>query len=274
MNDDANNDLHKRQKLQQLLSQGANNFDSDEKAFLVESLADQSINIRKRVQIGELLSKIGDPRISTPESDDYWSLVTRKGISLYIGRFMVTNAEWKQFVSSEKYSNDDYWCEDGIIWRDSERPSWQQLASGDDVEQLICDNQPVVGVSWFEAQAYARASGARLLESIERAVLVRGDEKRPYPWGDPFGRSNANTAEEALGRPCAVGLFSNDRVPEPVFDLAGNVAEWTSTGEKSKKAYHPGSWKQPSMAAWAKAIQLISPSARSDELGFRLAKNS
>ena len=85
----------------------------------------------------------------------------RKRISLYIGRFMVTNAEWKHFVSSEKYSNDDYWCEDGLFG-ELRTPSWQQLASGDGVEQLICDNQPVVGVSWFEAQAYARASGARL----------------------------------------------------------------------------------------------------------------
>lgn len=272
MNDDEQGELHKKE-IQQLLQQDPNTYDQDQLDVLTKALTDSSYGAQTRVRIGECLSRAGDPRLRTPSDTDYWTLVTRKGISLYIGRFMVTTAEWRSFIDSEDYANNDYWCEDGIKWRDSERPSWTQLASSPDTEQLVYDNQPVVGVSWYEAQAYASSNGARLLESIERSILVRGDEKRPYPWGDPFGRSNANTAEEGLNRPCAVGLFASDRVPEAVFDLAGNVAEWTSTGEQSKKAYHPGSWKQPSMAAWAKAIQLISPSARSDELGFRLVKS-
>ena len=255
-----------------LLKQDPSTLRDSDTSTLVSALTEPHFDLMTRVKIGELLAAAGDPRILSPEDDGYWTLVTRKGISLHIGRFMVTTQEWRQFINSDAYANDSFWCEKGLQWRDSDRPSWNDLASGDDVAQLTYGNQPVVGVSWFEASAYAKAHGARLLNSIERAVLVRGDEKRPYPWGDPFGRGNANTLEERIGRPCAVGLFGTDRVPEPVFDLAGNVAEWTSTGEDSKKAYHPGSWKQPSMAAWAKAVQLISPSARSDELGFRLAK--
>ena len=255
-----------------LLDQEPHTLREGDISILVNAITDNQLDLITRVRIGEFLSLAGDPRLLTPGDDGYWTLVTRKEISLLIGRFMVTTSEWRQFIDSEAYANDSHWCEAGLRWRDSERPSWNDLASGEDVAQLICDNQPVVGVSWYEASAYAKAHGARLLNSIERAVLVRGKEKRPYPWGDPFGRGNANTLEERVGRPCAVGLFGTDRVPEPVFDLAGNVAEWTSTGEETKKAYHPGSWKQPSMAAWAKAVQLISPSARSDELGFRLAK--
>ena len=267
MNDDVSSAA-----IQSLMAQDPSTYSSANIAALLSAITNTNLDLVTRVKLGELLSTAGDPRIFSPEDSEYWTLVTRKGISLNIGRYMVTTAEWRRFINSDAYKNDANWCEAGIQWRDSERPSWHDLASGEDVEQLVYSNQPVVGVSWYEASAYAKAHGARLLNSIERSVLVRGDEKRPYPWGDPFGRGNANTLEERLGRPCAVGLFANDRVPEAVFDLAGNVAEWTSTGEASKKAYHPGSWKQPSMAAWGKAVQLISPSARSDELGFRLAK--
>lgn len=257
------------EQLVHLLSEGC---DKSYLAIAVKCLESESVENSAKVALGEQLSKIGDPRLSSPSDGDYWVLVERKGVQLYIAKYMVTTAEWCEFLNSDAYGDDDHWCAAGLKWRNSSRPTWNDLASGEGAQVLTHANQPVVGVSWYEAQAYARAHGARLLESGERLLLVRGPEKRPYPWGDPFGRGNANTHEESLRRPCAVGIYSRDSVPEGVYDLAGNVAEWTSTGFESKKAYHPGSWKQPSMAAWAKAIQLISPAARSDELGFRLAK--
>jgi formylglycine-generating enzyme required for sulfatase activity len=137
----------------------------------------------------------------------------------------------------------------------------------------VLANQPVVGVSLHEAQAYATAHGARLLEFDERVRVMRGNEKRPYPWGAPFGQNNANTREEVLGRPSAVGIFPRDRTPEGVCDLAGNVGEWTADSAGDRQVIHPGSWEQPSMAAWAKALRLISPAARSASLGFRLARD-
>jgi formylglycine-generating enzyme required for sulfatase activity len=71
-----------------------------------------------------------------------------------------------------------------------------------------------------------------------------------------------------------VGLFVHDRTPEGVTDLAGNAAEWLAddmgTGER---LYHPGSWKQPSMASWAKALQTAPPDYRAPDLGFRLIRD-
>jgi formylglycine-generating enzyme required for sulfatase activity len=133
-----------------------------------------------------------------------------------------------------------------------------------------CPNQPVVGVNWFEAMAYATTFGARLPYRLERSQIVRGEARRPYPWGEPFGTGRANTREEVVNRTSAVGLFRGDVTPEGVYDLAGNVGEWTLDGTGDKRVYHPGSWRQPSMAAWAKALAIRPPDGRGDDLGFRL----
>ena len=137
----------------------------------------------------------------------------------------------------------------------------------------MVDNQPVVGVTWWEAEAYATAHGARLPRADERVWVTRGRERRPYPWGSPFGTGNANTREEVLGRPCAVGIYLRDRTPEGVCDLAGNAAEWTADHVGNDRLIHPGAWDQPSMAAWAKALAMESPDSRWAGIGFRLAKD-
>ena len=102
---------------------------------------------------------------------------------------------------------------------------------------------------------------------------MRGDANRPYPWGQPFGYANANTAEEGLGKPVAVGLFRSDCTPEGVYDLAGNVAEWTSDEADDEVVIHPGSWTSPSMSAWAKARALVPRKTRSADLGFRIGRD-
>ena len=149
--------------IQKLLAQEPSTYSAQNISDLLTALTEAKLDLMTRVKIGECLSTAGDPRILTPDRADYWTLVTRKGISLNIGRYMVTTAEWRNFIDSDEYNNDANWCELGLQWRDSERPSWKDLASGADVAQLICDNQPVVGVSWYEASAYAKAHGARLL---------------------------------------------------------------------------------------------------------------
>lgn len=243
-------------------------------AALVDLLEQPELPPRARLDLGEALSRLGDPRLRTPQDEDYWVTVAlHDDHPIRVGRFLVTNAEWRAFLASGDHDRDALWTEAGRAWRGTDRPTWQQLAADPGSANLIQDNQPVVGVSLHEAVVYAAAHGARLLEFDERVRVMRGAEKRPYPWGAPFGQGNANTREEVLGRPSAVGVFPRDRTPEGVCDLAGNVGEWTSDTAGDRQVIHPGSWEQPSMAAWAKAIRLVSPAARSPSLGFRLARD-
>lgn len=227
-----------------------------------------------RLGIGEALGRLGDPRLNAPSEDGYWIKAELDLGPVQVGRFPVTIAEWKRFVAEGGYEDDSLWSEDGKAWRDGVKRLWPELAARDSIKHLVVANQPVVGVAWFEAEAYANKYDARLLTFNERMQVARGDERRPYPWGEPFGRGNANTREEVLGKPCAVGLFVRDRTPEGIADLAGNVAEWTGDRVGDDCVIHPGSWEQTSMASWAKARALEPASTRMAALGFRLARDA
>jgi formylglycine-generating enzyme required for sulfatase activity len=226
-----------------------------------------------RMAAGEALGALGDPRLRTPDDADYWAEFDVDGHRIAVGKNLVTTAEITAFFAADGYTNDAHWSEAGKHWRDTRRTMWTDLAAEPDSAPLVIPNQPAIGVTWFEAEAYASAHNGRLLTLDERLFVMRGDANRPYPWGQPFGHSNANTSEEALGKPTAIGLFPGDCTPEGVYDLAGNVAEWTIDEADDEVVVHPGSWNQPSMSAWAKARALVPRKTRSADLGFRIARD-
>ena len=247
------------------------------KAFvsrLVELVESDEGQVRARLACGELLGMLGDVRLHVPSEDAYWArLELQSGDAISFGRFPVTNQEYRAWVASGGYDDKAAWSADGLAWLSSVDDAWPTLDERGDAGQMLVANQPVVGVSWFEADAYARAMNARLPRWYERVWAVRGSENRPYPWGDPFGVGNSNTKEEVLGRPCAVGLYGADQTPEGVRDLAGNVGEWTADSDGNEYLLHPGSWDQPSLAAWAKALTTEPPTSRWAALGFRLVSD-
>jgi len=243
-------------------------------AALIELLDGYAGNGRQRLEMGEVLGLLGDPRLRLPSDPEYWATITLPdGTEVEVGRFPVTNAEFREWAEGAGYTSADGWSEGGLAWKAAGPAAWADLAANPESAALTVDNQPVAGVTWWEAEAYAQAAGARLLTAREHRVASRGEEKRPYPWGAPFGDGNANTKEEALGRPCAVGVYAADRTPEGVSDMAGNTGCWLADGtEDGRRMLHPGSWARPSMAAWAKALEMAEPDARSADLGFRLAR--
>ncbi|MBW1879130.1 MAG: SUMF1/EgtB/PvdO family nonheme iron enzyme [Deltaproteobacteria bacterium] len=243
---------------------------------LVSLLEEGHGEAHTRLEIGEVLGLLGDPRLSTPADADYWAhvdLPPQVGSAVQIGRFPVTNAEFQHFVDEGGYDDASLWTDAGWAWLKGVDDPWPLRAAAASSGPFVVPNQPVVGVTWYEASAYAAKHASRLPRFDERLWVVRGEERRPYPWGSPFGAGNANTREEVLRRPCAVGLFVNDCTPEGVRDLAGNVAEWNLDGVGDQRWIHPGAWDQPSMAAWAKARFLETPESRWAGLGFRLARD-
>jgi formylglycine-generating enzyme required for sulfatase activity len=247
------------------------------RAGLVDGLVHLLVNCigsaRERLELGEVLGLLGDPRLRSPADDDYWATVTLEdGSRLQVGRFPVTTAEFTGWIAAGGYDAAASWSAGGQAWRASGAPPWAALAQDPQAAVLTVPNQPVAGPTWWEAEAYARAHGARLPSRDERLDIVRGQEKRPYPWGSPFGDGNANTREEGLNRPCAVGLYRFDRTPEGICDLAGNMAEWLADEAGDRRMLHPGSWARPSMAAWSKAIELAPAGERSADASFRLVR--
>ena len=153
---------------------------------------------RQRLSLGQVLGMLGDPRLTNPADASYWvQLTLDDGRAVSVGRYLVTTQEFRAWMRISPahgepearggYYGTEGWSEAGLAWRDSGAVSWDEVSANSDLAHLLVPNHPVVGVNWFEAAAYARAKGARLLTSDERRFVLRGEENRPYPWGEPFG---------------------------------------------------------------------------------------
>jgi formylglycine-generating enzyme required for sulfatase activity len=96
------------------------------------------------------------------------------------------------------------------------------------------DRQPVINVSWNDAQRYltwlSRITGKtyRLLTEAEYEYSARAGIQTAYPWGDEIGRNNANCAgcgsRWDFAQPAPVGSFAPNRFG--LYDMVGNVWEW------------------------------------------------
>jgi formylglycine-generating enzyme required for sulfatase activity len=108
----------------------------------------------------------------------------------------------------------------------------------------------VVGISWYEAEAYCRwltvfwrknnkiteAEVVRLPTRAEWEATARNKHGQEYPWGaTDFDPACANTEESNLGQTTPVDMYPAGRTPDGVWDMAGNVIEWTADRHEEAK---------------------------------------
>jgi len=159
-----------------------------------------------------------------------------------ISRYPITNAQFAPFIDDGGYTGQWRHCWTEAGWREKEEAKWQQPGYWDD-SRYNRANQPVVGLSWYEAVAYCRwlteqlrAEGVlaadeiiRLPTEAEWEKAARGRDGRRYPWGDKADLDKANYEETGIGDLCAVGCFGSGESPYGCQDMAGNVWEWCAT---------------------------------------------
>jgi formylglycine-generating enzyme required for sulfatase activity len=91
------------------------------------------------------------------------------------------------------------------------------------------EQHPVTVETWQGARAYCGARGARLPTEAEWERTARGAEGRFYPWGDEAPDSSRARFDYRLWELLPVGAYPAGATPDGVEDMAGNVAQWTST---------------------------------------------
>ena len=130
-----------------------------------------------------------------------------------IDRYEVTNHQYQQFVLATEH-------------RKAGPPSRYAKSIG----KMRGTNQPVVYVSWDDANDYCRWKGKRLPTEAEWEKAMRGTDGRLWPWGNQEKANGANWArvQDGFDVSARVGTFATDKSPYGVMDGAGNVMEWVA----------------------------------------------
>jgi formylglycine-generating enzyme required for sulfatase activity len=183
----------------------------------------------------------------------------------------VTNADYERYIAATGHEAPRFWDD----------PSFN------------APDQPVVGVSWFDAVSYcewlSRATGAscRLPTEAEREKATRGGvDGRRFPWGDDAGAHGGRYAQEAprpagMSEPNGYGLL----------DIAYNVHEWCSdwygadyyavSPERdpqgpesgSRRASRGGAWRHQIKVCRCAARSSLDPTFRYNDYGFRVVRD-
>ena len=158
-----------------------------------------------------------------------------------IGRTPITNASYLTFVEGGGYERREWWSEEGWCWKeqyDITRPAgWTPDLRA---EWRLCElepldpRRPVVHVSWFEADAFARAHGARLPTEIEWEKAATWDqqtgEARPFPWGKDLAVPGVHANVDHIDRgPTPADAHAAGASPYGCLGMTGDVWEWTSS---------------------------------------------
>ncbi len=229
--------------------------------------------------------------------------------TFYISKNEITNHQFRYFIEDGGYYRSELWTPDGYDWlvkRNISRPQYWR-------DPLFYQpQQPVVGVSWYESVAYTNwltgktGQEYRLPTEAEWELSCTGTG-RIYPWGNTWNGEKANFADISFSKvidheiadtqfddgfiyPAPVGRYLSGATPDNrIFDLAGNVWEWTSSQyrlypynpmdgrenitDDGKRVIRGGGWG-------SKGIQLRcanrgeeKPYFRTNIIGFRVVRN-
>ncbi len=188
----------------------------------------------------------------------------------YMDIYEVTNADYENFVSAEGKKKSRF----------SDDPNFNG------------PNQPVVGVAWKEAVQYCAWKGKRLPTEAEWEKASRGKRHISYPWGDEAPDSKKANFNEELKKTSPVGSYEAGKSDYGVYDLSGNVSEWTHdwhlpeyylfSPKKNPQGFERGQYKVIRGGNWRNDAFNVNmtyrnatvPSMKNNAVGFRCVKSA
>jgi formylglycine-generating enzyme required for sulfatase activity len=200
--------------------------------------------------------------------------------AFYIDKYEVTNAHYQACVTAGV-------CESPHETKSDFRESYYGNPE--------FDNYPVIYVNWAMARTYCEWRGARLPTEAEWEKAARGTEGRTYPWGEGISCEQANydgnpeTTSYCVGEISEVGSYENGQSPYGLYDMAGNVFEWTSSLNLSypydaadgredltrggDRVIRGGSWNENLSNLQVYYRSWLGPQYSESEIGFRCARS-
>ena len=254
---------------------------------------------------------------------NYWYSAMKKAVDVadcYIAKYPVTNKLYRSFISwlAEKDSGKNHasafraelkriaqsteWGSEFGDYLKGERDLVLLFRSENDEDRKFGgENQPVVGITWYAAQAYClwlsmmedNAKKYRLAHEVEWEWAAggkqgtTGQKVREYPWLEEKGAANPkllNFSKSNIGATTPVGSYPEGATPEGLYDMAGNVWEWCSDwygddgtftnllGPKtgSIRVLRGGGWDDPAEFCRSANRNFLTPDGRLNDVGFRL----
>jgi iron(II)-dependent oxidoreductase len=189
----------------------------------------------------------------------------------YIDKYEITNMQYKRFVDYTDHKPPKH-------WKKNNYPKGKGF-------------YPVTNISYYDAAAYAKWAGKRLPAEEEWEKAARYTDGRLYPWGEQWEKSYANVSSfvsslTGSGSLKSIGSYPEGKSEYGVYDLCGNVWEWTSSnfmpykgntepnenyGEKYR-IIRGGSYRQSEVMAQSVRRDFLDPDKTRTDIGFRCAR--
>jgi iron(II)-dependent oxidoreductase len=275
-----------------------------EAAKLLAIVESRELPLAERAAAGDALAALGDPRALAMER-----VVIPAGPFLYRGggeggatrtvhlstfsidRYPVTVAAYAQFIDAGGYRARRWWSRAGWAFCAREGLDRPRFWGEAEWAPYLVANHPVVGVSAYEAEAYAAFRGARLPTEAEWEKAARGADGRRFPWGEAWIDDACGSRGHGPRSTLPIGVFERGRSPYGVNDVVGCVWQWCADAagdaeddevddedpfvdpegydEDSERVTRGGGWNNLPWSLSCTSRNGYPPTARFSNLGFR-----
>jgi formylglycine-generating enzyme required for sulfatase activity len=263
---------------------------------LIDLLENPRTSLDERIEAAHRLAELGDPRAVKldrvrVDAGTFAMGEPSRNVdvpSFAIDRYPVTVAAYATFVDGGGYRDRDWWSRDGWAWRSEQAVDKPRFWGEDEWRVYLTPNHPVVGVSFYEAEAYAAFRGGRLPSEAEWEKAARGADGRKFPWGSDWIDDACGMRGVGPRSTVPIGVFPKGASPYGVCDLVGCVWQWCTdpflgwggdgagndgsdegNGAAIRRTTCGGAWNTLQWSVSCVGRNGYPPAARFSNLGFR-----